>query len=75
MEDMSGRESHDPEAADDAADSEDPVTGDTVVEAKAIGFTGAKNLAADADNHEKSADCESEPCHSGNLSTVNFTKL
>jgi hypothetical protein len=68
-------EGDDPQADDHTADGEDPVTGTTVVVAHCVGFAGAEDLAADADGHEKSAECECEPSHGVHLCTPGFTDL
>ena len=63
MEDVSGRVSDDPETDDQAADGDDPFTGRAVVDGERSGFVKAKNLSTKADDHEKDAESESEPCH------------
>ena len=63
MEEVGGGDGDDPEADDERADGEDPVAGAAVLRGKAGGFASAKNLAADADGHEESAEDESDPCH------------
>jgi hypothetical protein len=63
MEDVSGGESNDPEADDQAADGDDPFAGGAVMDAEGRGFASAEELPTKSDDHEQNADSEGEPCH------------
>jgi hypothetical protein len=65
---MGSREGDNPQADDEGTDGEDPATRRTVVGSESGGFTGAENLAADADGHEHDAEDESGPYHGFPLS-------
>lgn len=60
---MSGREGYDPQPHHEGPDGENPFAGRTIVDREAGGFTGAENLTADANGHEKNAEDESKPDH------------
>lgn len=63
MEDMRGRERHDPQADDQGADGQNPLAGRTIMGGKPGGFVDTKDLAADADGHQNCAENEREPSH------------
>lgn len=63
VQDVRRGEGDDPEADDQAADGENPLAGRAVVGGERGEFTSAKDLAADADGHQESAESEREPCH------------
>jgi len=63
MQEARRREGDDPETDDQGADGEDPVADVAVLGGKSGGFTGAENLAADADGHEENAENEGDPSH------------
>jgi hypothetical protein len=64
MEEVSSGEGDGPEGNDERTDSEDPVTRVAILGCEGGGFTGAEDLAADADGHQKSAEDEGGPSHS-----------
>lgn len=63
MEDVGSGEGDYPQTDDEAPDRNDVLAGRTVMEGEAGTFVGAKNLTADANDHEQNADSEGEPCH------------
>lgn len=63
MEDVGSGKGNDPETDDQAADSDDPFAGGTVVGGEGGGFVDAEDLAAEANHHQEGAENEGEPCH------------
>lgn len=63
MDDVGGRKRDDPKPHDQAADRENPSACGTVVQGQGGRLTGAEDLAANADGHQKSAKNEGEPRH------------
>lgn len=63
MEDVGGGEGHDPQTDDQAADGEHPAADVTVVRSKTRGLAGCKDLTADTDGDEESAEKKGEPSH------------
>jgi hypothetical protein len=63
MEDVGRGKGDDPEAADEAADGEDPAAEVAVIRGETGGFAGGKDLTTDTDGDEESAENKREPCH------------
>jgi hypothetical protein len=63
MKEVRGRECYNPEADDDCADRKDPVAGVAILGGEGRGFTNAKNLASEANGHQKNAEDEGGPSH------------
>jgi hypothetical protein len=63
MEEAGGGKGHSPEPDHKGADGEDPFADVAIRGGEGGRFTGAEDLAADADGHEENAEDEGDPGH------------